>query len=83
MALINHVRNEMLRQVDDIVVVGRAWPVTLTNVLAAHLNVTVDRSMRHWIATCGARLITVPTAFHNLNTTDDLAHYASVSDIDR
>ncbi len=51
------------------------WPVTLRDRLDAHLVDQPDRSLRHWIATTGARSISYAGSFHNLNTRADFACY--------
>lgn len=52
------------------------WPVALADRLDAHLATEQDRSMRHWMATTGARQVPVPTTLYNLNTQADFRHYA-------
>lgn len=52
------------------------WPVQLAGLLDRHLSQENDRSMRGWIARCGARAVPSPCPLHNLNTPDDLAAYA-------
>lgn len=51
------------------------WPVALAASLDAHLVSQQDRSIRHWIAVCGARRVACATSFHNFNTRDDFELY--------
>lgn len=51
------------------------WPASLADALDHHLVSQPDRSMRGWIASSGARSVRCGTAFHNLNTPEDLALY--------
>lgn len=50
------------------------WPATLAPLLATHLAVTVDRSLRAWIRAQNANPQSVPLA--NLNTPADLEAYS-------
>jgi molybdenum cofactor guanylyltransferase len=52
------------------------WPVALKAVLDDHLVTQIDRSIRSWVATTGARSVACPVPFHNLNTSADFALYA-------
>ena len=52
------------------------WPVGLRAQLDAHLAAAQDRSLRHWIATSGARSVACGGSFHNLNTRADFALYS-------
>jgi molybdenum cofactor guanylyltransferase len=51
------------------------WPVSLANELAAWLDGQAGRSVRGWLAHCGAREIPVPDVIFNLNTREDVAAY--------
>ena len=51
------------------------WPVTVTPLLAAHLDEQSDRSVRLWLDRCNARRVAEPGPIHNLNTREDLAAY--------
>lgn len=51
------------------------WPTPLAGPLEAHLSNGEERSMRGWIERCGAKPVAFATAFHNLNTPEDLAAY--------
>jgi molybdopterin-guanine dinucleotide biosynthesis protein A len=53
------------------------WPVSLAPLLAEHVRTTTDRSMRHWLTVCDARIVKCDTALHNINTPDDLALYCA------
>ena len=48
------------------------WPATLAPILDAYLATQPDRSMRGWIAHCGALEIATDTLFHNINRPADL-----------
>ena len=48
------------------------WPATLAPILDAWLATQPDRSMRGWIAHCGALEIATDTLFHNINRPADL-----------
>lgn len=52
------------------------WPSGLLSLLEQHLAEERDRSMRGWIARCGARAVTPPAALHNINTPADLEAYS-------
>jgi molybdenum cofactor guanylyltransferase len=51
------------------------WPVELAETLADHLAGQADRSVRGWVAKCGALRIACETALHNLNTKADFMLY--------
>jgi molybdenum cofactor guanylyltransferase len=51
------------------------WPVALAPVLEMHLSSQPDRSMRRWIALCGARQVEAATTLYNLNTPAELVLY--------
>lgn len=55
------------------------WPASLASGLDRHLAEGGDRSMRGWIAQCGARALPAPAALHNLNTQADLDAYARLT----
>lgn len=52
------------------------WPVHLADRLDAHIAQATDRSLRGWIARCGARSVPLPLPVWNLNTAADLESYA-------
>ena len=52
------------------------WRAELAEGLDHYLASQDDRSMRGWITLSGARSISLDTAFHNLNTSDDLASFS-------
>lgn len=52
------------------------WPVHLADRLDAHIAQSKDRSLRGWIAQCGALSVPLPFPVWNLNTTADLESYA-------
>jgi len=58
--------------------IGR-WPVALSTRLTEHLARSTDRSMRGWLAGCGAAQMQAHETFYNLNTPADLAAYAASS----
>lgn len=51
------------------------WPAALAERLDAHLAAGTDRSIRGWIAACGARAVAIDTPLANLNTPADLDAY--------
>ncbi len=51
------------------------WPVELANGLSAWLSGQPDRSVRGWLARCGAAEIPAPCPIYNLNTQDDMIAY--------
>lgn len=51
------------------------WPAGLADLLDAHLAKGSDRSIRGWVAACGARVVAIDTPLANLNTPADLADY--------
>jgi molybdopterin-guanine dinucleotide biosynthesis protein A len=51
------------------------WPVSLAPRLDEHLANESNRSLRHWIAVCGAKQVPCETEFHNINTYDALLLY--------
>jgi molybdenum cofactor guanylyltransferase len=51
------------------------WPVSLAGTLETHLSDQADRSVRGWIAHCGARLVAPDTELHNLNTKAEFMLY--------
>jgi hypothetical protein len=53
------------------------WPAALADKLTLYLATQSDHSMRHWIATTGAREVPCDTPFHNLNTRADFALYSA------
>lgn len=55
------------------------WPTGLAALLDHHLAEGSDRSMRGWIARCGARAVSPPATLHNLNTKGDLEAYARLT----
>lgn len=54
------------------------WPVHLGPLLEVHLGEDNDRSMRGWIARCGARAIPALGPLYNLNTPADLLAYERI-----
>lgn len=54
------------------------WPVALASALDRHLADQADRSIRKWVILSGARSVAYPMLLHNLNTHEDLAHYAAL-----
>ncbi len=55
------------------------WPTRLAALLEHHLAEGRDRSMRGWIAQCGAHTVPPPATLHNLNTEADLDAYARLT----
>lgn len=55
------------------------WPSSLATILDGHLAGDGDRSMRGWIERCGAKPVSFPDRFYNLNTAEDLAAYARLT----
>ena len=55
------------------------WPARLSALLEQHLAEEEDRSMRGWIAQCGARAVPPPAALYNLNTEADLEAHARIT----
>lgn len=51
------------------------WPVALAEMLDRHMATSDDRSLRGWIAHCGAISVATPEPLHNLNTPVELAAY--------
>lgn len=56
------------------------WPSTLAPQLDAWLATSEDRSLRGWIAACGAQSLSHPTKFFNLNTPAALLDYAATKE---
>ncbi|WP_293880698.1 molybdenum cofactor guanylyltransferase [Sphingomonas sp.] len=48
------------------------WPAALSERLDQYLQTPLDRSLRSWIAACGAIPISVPVVFTNINSREDL-----------
>lgn len=57
------------------------WPVRLAPLLDQYLVTTSDRSLRAWMARCGAIEVVLAQRLHNLNTPADLAAYALSSSL--
>ena len=55
------------------------WPTGLADMLLAYLADDGDRAMRGWIAHSGARAVTLPRLFANINTPGELAAFLSPS----
>lgn len=55
------------------------WPAELSSLLEQHLAGENDRSMRGWIARCGARAVAPPGPLYNVNTQADLDAYARIA----
>ncbi len=51
------------------------WPAALASMLETHLAGQPDRSMRRWIAHCGARQMEAAVSLYNLNTPAELVLY--------
>lgn len=51
------------------------WPASLAAALLEHLSDNPDRSMRGWIARCGARRVPYDGTIANINTPADLAAF--------
>jgi molybdopterin-guanine dinucleotide biosynthesis protein A len=59
------------------------WPAELERLLLDHLSGNADRSMRGWIAACGARQVQFGGTIANINTPSDLAAYIAGSSAGR
>jgi molybdopterin-guanine dinucleotide biosynthesis protein A len=62
------------------------WPTRLAGPLLGHLSGNPDRSMRGWIAACGARSVPYAGQIANINTPADLAKFVagrSTGDVSR
>ena len=53
------------------------WPVELAPILEKYMASQTNLSMRNWIEAIDAHPINCPVAFQNLNTPQDVAHYAA------
>jgi len=53
------------------------WPTALADRLDAHLAASDDRSLRTWIAACGAKPVEIPITMFNINTPADLVRFES------
>ena len=51
------------------------WPTGLAEPLLTHLKSGSDRSIRHWIDSCGMQLVKADQIYYNFNTPDALASY--------
>ncbi len=51
------------------------WPVDLVDDLTAWLAAQPDRSVRAWLARCGATEVPAPCPIYNLNTREDMIAY--------
>ena len=53
------------------------WPTALADKLDSHLAASDDRSLRTWIAACGAKPVEIPVTMFNINTPADLVRFES------